>query len=746
MKKKKIHILVGICSCVSAKEKRNAVRDTWLQHQEKGIKCQFFVGGTVPLADEKKDTVVLNVPDGYDELPEKVRAFMLYALANYDFDWLFKCDDDTYLRLDRLAELADPQYDLIGDAMVERRLSPGGGSGYFLSRRMVQKIIEIPNFPKIGPEDIIIGELAYKLGGKMHHTHRLFTNNTTFPAENNDMVSAHWCSPELLRGIHFMTHQAPVALYHGKHSGWSDEVQFFSNGFFRRTTTPCYGQWRLGVQGELFLKWAMWSWEQCLEFEDLYLGSATVFRRYDTSRSLKEIVQEYNLPIDTSLSGDGGLKVHLGSQERFLTGWLNLDRPYYAEENSLPWIDEIVGAFFVENTLEQHPLSNSIHFFREAFRMLVPGGVLRVCFTDFCRFSRELTESDRRKMEYKWKKSHLPDNGVELLEGYMNHKSFLSAETVTCLLEEAGFIVTEHTPGISSHPHLNELERTPSKENFQPEMIGRVCLEAQKPIKKTAQPRQSRQREKVSYVTPVLRPQHRTGNKLFQIAAVYAHALRHGLECRIPWNSSYESRELYNSLDSARDACPDGGYEDEPVYQEPMFSYAPIPAYIKSGALDGFFQSEKYFSDFEAKIRTLYRNLIWNRKEGSAGVHIRMGDYLQRTDMYHSPDWAFLEEALNRLSDNITELVIFSDNRIKALELIRSVPAAKKFELYVDPNGTIDAMRHMSSMQELILSCSSYSWWPAYLGDQEKVVIQKHWFTGCIHDYQDVYRNKWIRL
>ena len=41
-------------------------------------------------------------PDDYASLPQKTRGFCRWALANAEFEYLFKCDDDTYICLDRL--------------------------------------------------------------------------------------------------------------------------------------------------------------------------------------------------------------------------------------------------------------------------------------------------------------------------------------------------------------------------------------------------------------------------------------------------------------------------------------------------------------------------------------------------------------------------------------------------------------------------------------------------------------------
>ena len=52
----------------------------------------------------------------------------------------------------------------------------------------------------------------------------------------------------------------------------------------------------------------------------------------------------------------------------------------------------------------------------------------------------------------------------------------------------------------------------------------------------------------------------------------------------------------------------------------------------------------------------------------------------------------------------------------------------------------------MTAMEELIISCSSFSWWGAWLGQTRKVIVPRHWFSGVIEDYQDVYLSHWVKL
>ena len=238
----------------------------------------------------------------------------------------------------------------------------------------------------------------------------------------------------------------------------------------------------------------------------------------------------------------------------------------------------------------------------------------------------------------------------------------------------------------------------------------------------------------------------RTGNQLFQIAAAYGHALRHGLECRVPWRFNSDTLALRRWLGEEAACVTDGGYGAPWVYEEPCFSYRNIPKTVRGGALSGYFQSERYFTGFDEEVRFLFRRLTAPVRPGRAGIHVRMGDYLQHTDLYHVPDVPFLHEALSRLSPGIKEVVIFSDSPAQALRLVTSVPEAARFHLSLDNHGAFEALRELSTCQELVLSCSSFSWWGAYLGDQKKVFIQKRWFAGKIKDDQDVFRPHWVRL
>lgn len=259
--KEKVRVLVGICSCNTAANRRKACRETWLSHPAPGIECKFFLGRREPIEGED-DVVALWVNDDYAHLPAKGLAFYQYALEHYDFDWLFKCDDDTYVALDRLESLCDDRYDLIGDMTLANLGFPSGGAGYLMKRTLVENIVAHGGqVPATGAEDVLFGQLSRELGARTYATSRLFLNHSVAPHRLNDQVSAHWCSPERLHDIEMLFHDAPIGVFKGKHPNWEDEVLFFRNGRFLRRTSGCMGRYFFNKENSLILKWDNWAEE-----------------------------------------------------------------------------------------------------------------------------------------------------------------------------------------------------------------------------------------------------------------------------------------------------------------------------------------------------------------------------------------------------------------------------------------------------------------------------------------------------
>jgi hypothetical protein len=140
--------LIAVTSCHRLAARRWGVRVTWVKDVQ-GADVKFFLGhaaGYTPLDDE----VMLDVPDEHKGFTLKVQAVRKYAAEN-GYDYLWKVDDDVYVRPERLLPLSDADY--IGD---EKRSLLGphcGGYCYGLSRRAFTHLLRFDPGPAgIGTE------------------------------------------------------------------------------------------------------------------------------------------------------------------------------------------------------------------------------------------------------------------------------------------------------------------------------------------------------------------------------------------------------------------------------------------------------------------------------------------------------------------------------------------------------------------------------------------------------------------
>lgn len=251
-------LLIGICSCNQYKHRRDAVRETWFPRGVPHCKAVFFTGlGTAQ--GESPDTVMLNVPDDYDELPAKVVEFFRHSLETEDFDWLFKCDDDTYVAVDRLMELVRLRPDFACSAQFYNdRGYASGGAGYLISREFVEKLVRNHSLPARGPEDLILSNAVISEGADIHASELLGPLRYPVPRADNQIISCHWCFPNQMRGVHVALNEKPVETYRVRHTHWTDHINLFACGVFSRSLSECCGNWEKDAEGNLHLHWYEW--------------------------------------------------------------------------------------------------------------------------------------------------------------------------------------------------------------------------------------------------------------------------------------------------------------------------------------------------------------------------------------------------------------------------------------------------------------------------------------------------------
>lgn len=211
-------VLVLVCSCHEFVDRsphfrdaagqytqRRAVRSTWMRRLPPGMQAVFFVGDVPGRRMSEPKVVQLPCPDDYEHLPRKSREVFRWALENQVFDWVFKCDDDTFVHPERLAALVAGGLDarcLYGGREPKGRNRPSGGAGYLLHRSMLERVVADPAWPDCGAEDVEVARAVRRAGGGIVLDARFNSCPSPAPAVDNELVTAHWLRPSEMRRIY----------------------------------------------------------------------------------------------------------------------------------------------------------------------------------------------------------------------------------------------------------------------------------------------------------------------------------------------------------------------------------------------------------------------------------------------------------------------------------------------------------------------------------------------------------------
>jgi hypothetical protein len=194
---------------------------------------------------------------------------------------------------------------------------------------------------------------------------------------------------------------------------------------------------------------------------------------------------------------------------------------------------------------------------------------------------------------------------------------------------------------------------------------------------------------------------------------------------------------------------------------ERNFTFDPTVALIGPDTyLDGFWQSEKYFSEVEDIIRkdfTLKNPLPENvqtlineiKTINSVSIHVRRGDYVGNP-VYDFIGQEYYSEGIKKIESlrKIDKIYVFS-NDIKWCKdnLFFPYPTMYVGEEYAGEKDT-GHLFLMAACHNLIIANSSFSWWAAWLSSyKDKIVISpKQWFGKGSIDTHDLIPENWIRI
>jgi len=240
----------------------------------------------------------------------------------------------------------------------------------------------------------------------------------------------------------------------------------------------------------------------------------------------------------------------------------------------------------------------------------------------------------------------------------------------------------------------------------------------------------------------------RLGNQMFQIAAATALSEKNGHSVNVP-NWKY-GRIFEGEFKEWK------GQGKHIQWQEPGFHYTEIPS--NTNAINGYFQSEKYFKDCDSKIREIFtikqeiKDALYEKhrelldRENVVAVHLRRGDYLTLPDHHPVLDLNYFMKAMKKFPKDAIFLV-FSDDTEWCKNNFPGI--GEKFFI-IEGQTDVEDFAMQTMCDHNVIANSSYSWWAAWLNDNpDKVVVApSKWFGSAYAnwDTSDLYCEGWIKI
>lgn len=239
----------------------------------------------------------------------------------------------------------------------------------------------------------------------------------------------------------------------------------------------------------------------------------------------------------------------------------------------------------------------------------------------------------------------------------------------------------------------------------------------------------------------------RLGNGMFQIASTIGIARRFGYQFAFPEWKNHDHKTRFGStedIDIQKYFLNPLPFTDDPTkFPDYPMQWGYHGDYIPDNvSLSGHMQSERYFKHCEQDIRHYFRMKDPYPKSDWCAIHVRLGDY---DDNYHPRlTMEYYRKAMSHFHES-TNFLVFSDDKWAATEMF-----GNKATVFAG-GDYMDDFTMMRSCKHFIIGNSTFSWWPAWLGEDpdKKVIAPSNWFGAAWgSNYKtmadDIYAGNWI--
>jgi hypothetical protein len=272
------------------------------------------------------------------------------------------------------------------------------------------------------------------------------------------------------------------------------------------------------------------------------------------------------------------------------------------------------------------------------------------------------------------------------------------------------------------------------------------------------------------------------GNQLFQIYATIVYALKRGdkffftnenvlkigIERKTYWNDFLISLKPFTRKLNNNQFLLLGHNEHH---------YVDLKNYnVSNIILDGYFQSYKYFIEYEKQIFSLmqltekqeliknefyfYLNHIYSIR--TVSIHFRLGDYKYKQEYHNILTLDYYKKAISELiekNEHPIKILYFcekEDNNFVIENYINHLKHEKIQEFVKIPDEIPDwkQLLIMSCCDDNIIANSSFSWWGAYFPNPDKTVNKTvyyptQWFGPKMcntHKTHDMFPESWVKI
>jgi len=243
------------------------------------------------------------------------------------------------------------------------------------------------------------------------------------------------------------------------------------------------------------------------------------------------------------------------------------------------------------------------------------------------------------------------------------------------------------------------------------------------------------------------------GNQCFQFA--FGRALQHrGQQVQFKFEDSVRpySLDQFNVNISLTSQL----YGPIREFREKTFAFDSDALEQSDGTFfNGCWQAERYFHDISAKLRAelTLKNISTKVSEMGSSLqstetvflHVRRGDYLQQpfTDYHGLMGLDYYERAVQHIISRVANprFIVFSDDaewckQNLPYEVVTGFAAHE--DLYL-----------MSRCKHAVIANSTFSWWSAWLGDEQPdriVIAPSRWFAGAKLDTSEIIPKRWATI